>query len=199
MRRLITLVLCLSLTACMTAGRRGADAAPAVYDLGPVPVVNGVSRTQPVALEVVASPWFDTPAIDYRLAYADPARLQEYARARWAASPAQLVQQRLVARLGMVAAGTGRTGCQLRIEIGEFSQVFASPEASRGVLQGRAVLVDRQRRPQATLPLDIAIPAASPDARGGVGALGLAVDRLAEQISAWEAVLADSPAGGCFR
>lgn len=199
MRRLIAAALCLSLAACMTAGRRGADAAPAVYDWGPTPAVAGVSRPLPMALEVRASPWFDTSGIDYRLAYADPARLREYAQARWAAPPAQLVQQRLAGRLGLMPAGVGRADCLLRIEIGEFSQVFASPESSRGVLQGRVALFDRSRRLLATLPVDIAMPAATPDARGGVGALGDAVDRLADAISAWEASLADGTASGCFR
>lgn len=183
MRRLAMLLCCLFLAACFTAGRRGGDTAMAVYDLGAVAgdrVV--VSRVSPMALEVRMPLWFDAPGINYRLNYAEPARLREYARARWAGPPAQLIQQGLLRDLGLVSAGQGRAPCLLRIDIDEFSQVFDSPAQSRGVLQGRALWLDRSRARLAERAIDIALPTVSQDSAGGVAALISAVRELMQQI-----------------
>lgn len=40
----------------------------------------------------------DTPAMQYRLAYAEPERRQAYAGSRWAAVPAELIEQVVVRR-----------------------------------------------------------------------------------------------------
>jgi ABC-type uncharacterized transport system auxiliary subunit len=149
---------------------------------------------QPLALEVRAPLWFDSQGIDYRLAYVDAARLREYARARWVGPPAQMIQQRLMRKLDYSISGQGQTRCVLRLEIMEFSQVFASQESSKGLLQGRAVLLDQSRRQVAELGLNIEKLAASQDARGGVGALSATVEQLAADLLAWEKGL---PAGAC--
>jgi ABC-type uncharacterized transport system auxiliary subunit len=158
-----------------------------------------VPRKQPVALEVRAPLWFDSQGIDYRLAYEDAARLREYARTRWAGPPVQLIQQRLIQQLGLSMAGQSQARCLLRIEIAEFSQVFATADASRGVLQGRVVLLDRSRQQLAELVLNLEKPSPSPDARGGVTALTGAVDQLAADLADWEGTLlkAGNP-GDCF-
>ncbi|MDP2880259.1 MAG: ABC-type transport auxiliary lipoprotein family protein [Azonexus sp.] len=187
MRRLLTLLSCCLLSACFTGGKRGGDSPLAIYDFGTAPAsLLATPRKQPLALEVRAPLWFDSQGIDYRLAYVDVARLREYARARWAGPPAQMIQQRLMQQLDYSMAGQGQTPCVLRVEITEFSQVFVSPESSKGVLQGRAVLLDRARRQVAELGLRIEKPAASQDARGGVAALSATVEQLAADLLAWE-------------
>jgi len=187
MRWLLTLLTCFLVSACFTAGKRGGDSPLAVYDFGSAPTrLLAAPRKQPLALEVRAPLWFDSLGIDYRLAYVDPARLREYARARWAGPPAQMIQQRLMQQLDYAMSGQGQTRCVLRIEITEFSQVFATPENSKGVLQGRAVLLDQSRRQVAELDLKIEKSAASQDARGGVGALSATVEQLAADLLAWE-------------
>lgn len=199
MRRMLAVLLCLTLTGCFTAGKRGGDSAMAIYDFGPQPArLAVVARTQPMALEVRAPLWFDSLGIDYRLAYVDAARLREYARARWAGPPAQLIQQYLMQRLEMSMAGQAQARCLMRVEITEFSQVFQTAEASRAVLQGKAMLFDRSRRQLAELPIAIEVPAPSQDARGGVAALSASVVRLADDLGHWEASLkaAGNP-GGC--
>lgn len=199
MRWLVILGVCLSLAGCLTAGRRGGENALAVYDLGPSPgrLFNG-ERKQAVAVEVRAPLWFDALGIEYRLAYVDPSRLREYGRARWAGPPAQLIQQRLMQQLALSTAGQGRANCILRVDITEFSQIFASPERSKGVLQGRAQWLDRSRTPLAELILDIEKAAPSPDSRGGISALQASIEQLAVDLLAWEKRLfvADK-AGGC--
>lgn len=189
MRWFLVLFSTLLLTACFTAGRRG-DAAMAIYDLGPVAESAAVpSRAVPAALEVRAPLWFDSLGINYRLAYAEPARLREYARARWAGPPAQLIEQRLARQLGLVRAGQERAICVLRLDIDEFSQVFASPQTSRAVLQGRLQWLDRSRARLAERPVDIGKDAASSDSSGGVAALTAAVAQLSVDIQSWESDL----------
>ncbi|NTV71797.1 MAG: hypothetical protein HGA71_16835 [Azonexaceae bacterium] len=187
MRWLAGLFFCCLLSGCFTAGKRGGDTPLAIYDLGPTPArLLAAARKQPLALEVRAPLWFDSQGIDYRLTYVDAARLREYARARWAGPPAQMIQQRLMQQVDYAMAGQGQTRCVLRIEITEFSQLFATPENSNGVLHGRAILLDRSRRQVADLDLRIEKPAPSQDARGGVAALSATVEQLAVDLAAWE-------------
>lgn len=199
MRWLVILGVCLSLAGCLTAGRRGGENALAVYDLGPSPVrLFTGERKQAVAIEVRAPLWFDALGIEYRLAYADVSRLREYGRARWAGPPAQLIQQRLMQQLGLATSGQGRANCILRVDITEFSQIFSSPERSKGILQGRAQWLDRSRTPLAELGFDIEKIAPSPDSRGGVSALQATTEQLAIDLLAWEKqLLAMGKAGGC--
>jgi ABC-type uncharacterized transport system auxiliary subunit len=195
MRRLSVILCCLLLSACFTAGKRGGDSALAVYDFGQAPAsLLAAPRQPPLALEVRAPLWFDSLGIDYRLAYLDAARLREYARARWAGPPAQMMQQRLMRQLGYSMSGQGQTRCLVRVEITEFSQVFVTPDSSAGVLQGRAMLLDRSRRQIAGLDLKIEKVASSQDARGGVAALTATVDQLAAELLAWEK---EQGAGAC--
>jgi cholesterol transport system auxiliary component len=179
----IILVSCLALSACFTAGKRGGDAGPAVYDLG-LPAVRQpvVSGGPALAVEVRAPYWLDSLGIHYRLAYAEPGRLRDYAQARWAAPPATLVQQRLVQQLGLTPLGQGGAGCLLRIELDEFSQVFATPQDSRGVLQARLAILDRNRNRLAEQAVNIEKTAPSPDSRGGLTALSAAVAQLGGDI-----------------
>lgn len=187
MRWLLPLLFCCLLSACFTAGKRGGDSPLAIYDFGTAPAsLLATPRKQPLALEVRAPLWFDSQGIDYRLAYVDVARLREYARARWAGPPAQMIQQRLMQQLDYSISGQGQARCVVRVEITEFSQVFITPESSKGVLQGRATLLDRSRRQVAELDLKIEKSAVSQDARGGVGALSSAVEQLAADLLAWE-------------
>lgn len=187
MRWLSVVLMCSLLSACFTAGKRGGDNPLAIYDFGTAPAsLLATPRKQSLALEVRAPLWFDSQGIDYRLAYGDVARLREYARARWAGPPAQMIQQRLMQQLDYSMSGQGQTRCVVRIEITEFSQIFVTPDSSKGLLQGRAVLLDRARRQVAELDLRIEKPAASQDARGGVGALSATVVQLAADLLAWE-------------
>lgn len=199
MRWLASLLLCLLLSACFTSGKRGGDTAMAIYDFGSATTtLLPAPRLYPMALEVRAPLWFDSLGIDYRLAYADAARLREYAKARWAGPPAQLIQQRLMQQLDLSMAGQGQTRCLLRLEITEFSQVFSSPESSKGILKGRALLFDRSRRQLAGLDLNLEQSASSQDAVGGVRALAATVAQLAIQLQAWEQSLeATGKSGGC--
>ena len=187
MRRFAVLLFCLLLAACSMAGKRGGDTAMATYDLGPRAELRaGTLRPTPMALEVRAPLWFDSMGINYRLAYAEPARLREYSRARWAGPPAQLIQQRLVRDLALVPAGQSQAACLLRLDIDEFSQVFASSAASSAVLQGRVQWLDRGRNRLAERLVNIEKPAASSDSAGGVQAMTAALAELSSRLQTWE-------------
>ena len=183
MRRLLIVSCCLLVAACYSAGKRGGDSALAIYDLGPSEVrTAAVPKRRELALEVRAPLWMDSMGIEYRLAYDEPARLRDYTRARWAGPPAQLIQQRLVRKLGMRPSGQGRT----RIDVDVFAQIFDDPGTSRGHLQGRAQLLDSTRALVAFYEFTIEKAAPSPDSRGGVAALTGAVDQLAHELVVWE-------------
>lgn len=188
MRRLLLLLCCLcSLSACLTTGKRGGDTAIASYDFGAAPAaLVPVPRKLPLAVEVRAPLWFDTLGIDYRLGYAEPARLREYAVSRWAGPPALLIQQRMMQQLALSMPGQSRTVCVLRFDISEFSQLFTTPQQSVAVLQGRLLLLERGRRQVAEKNIDIRVPIHQPNAQGGVLGLTSAVDLLNRQILAWE-------------
>jgi len=198
MRRFLLILIFLSLAGCFTSGKRGTEKGLAIYDLGAPSAPLVESRSTPLAIEVRAPLWMDSLGINYRLPYADPSRLHEYALARWAGPPAQLVQLRLAQQLSLATSGQGRSRCVLRVEISEFSQRFVSAERSLGVLQGRAYWLDPSRRQVAELTLNIEKPAENPNSASGVVALQAAVGQLAVDLQAWEKQLsASGKTGAC--
>lgn len=192
MKKLV-LLSCLALSACFTTGKRGGDAGPATYDLGPPSALQAdAAGLPPLAVEIRAPYWLDALGIQYRLAYAEPGRLRDYAQARWAAPPATLMQQRLIQQLGLVPVGQGGAACVLRIDLDEFSQTFTSPLESHGVLQARMAILDRSRKVLAEQAVKIEKPATSQDSRGGMAALSAAVVQLGGDVGRWRRELAAS-------
>ena len=189
MKKIPLLFVTFFLAAC--AGGVKNSPAPTVFDFG-VPSARLASEATwtRLALEVKAPYWFDSLNIEYRLLYEDSLRLREYAGSRWAGAPTQLLGQRLRQQLGVVAA-TGNTAvdCLLKLDLQEFSQVFDSPQQSRGLIQGSLALIDGKRQTVAARVLSIEQPAPTPDARGGVTALVAAVDELGRQMAGWLAAL----------
>lgn len=142
---------------------------------------------------VNAPGWLDSSGIIYRLNYQDAARPQAYARSRWAASPAQLLTQRIRSRFAAAAVGvvTGSEGARadyaLRVELEDFSQSFDAPDQSRVAVRARATLVDLASHAlHAQRAFALERPA-TPDAAGAVGALGEASDALIEELLGWTA------------
>ena len=178
----------------------------AVYDFGPsalaAPVQPAAPRRAPLVLADVESPGLPegSTALHYRLTYADAQQLRAYQRARWSQPPARLVQQSVAAALGAErpvlslraareAAREGDAGLLvLRLELEEFSQVFASPSQSEGVLRLRATLSQptpqgERLRAQRVFALREGAPSA--DAAGGTAALAQAARKAANELSVW--------------
>jgi cholesterol transport system auxiliary component len=83
-----------------------------------------------------------------------------------------------------VLSGEGNTPWVLRVELDEFSQVFASAESSQGLVRLSASLLKNEQLVAQTAVLARA-NAASQDAAGGVRALTAATDDAVRQLSAW--------------
>ncbi len=170
------------------------------YDFGPPPPMSASVRLdKSVTLHEAAAPiWLDAPVMHYRLAQAAPAQPRAYADSRWVMSPAALFTQRLRERLASATRGaysptdSVRTDLVLRIEVEEFSQVFDSATASRGVVRLRASLAAPNQPPiQKSFSVERPAPAANAD--GGARALIAASDEAIRQITAW---MAEAAKGG---
>ena len=185
MRSLLFVLAGCVLAGCAGGTRSGSTAA--VYDFGlPAERLNREGAWSGVAIEIRTPPWLDARDIDYRLLYDDPLKLRSYASSHWAAPPGLLLAQRLRQQIGLVGASApAATRCLLRLELFEFSQVFDSPRRSRGLLQGRAHILDAARQIVAEWPVNNEQPAPAADARGGVVALIAASDELGQQLAAW--------------
>jgi cholesterol transport system auxiliary component len=147
--------------------------------------------------EVQASPALSGNAMLYRLLYADAQQLQPYTLARWSMPPADLLRQRLADTLGqrrtllgpdaVLATGTA-SPATLRLTLEEFSQLFDSPQQSRGLLRLRATLSQGGPGGEQVLAqrsIIVQRPAPSADAPGGVRALRAATEAAAEELLAW--------------
>lgn len=178
-----------------------------MYDFGPASPATGAASAPAagggaalVLPDVEVDGVLETQAMLYRLGYEDAHQLRPYAYARWSASPAQLVWQRLRDVLGRdrpvldsgSAAALARRGTaaplSLRVQLEEFSQLFASAAESRGVLRLRCTLLENTNAGQrlvAQRSFSVERPAPSADAAGGVRALAAATDAAAQDIAAW--------------
>lgn len=179
-----------------------------LYDFGPdVPTV--MSLAAPVALalpplaigDITSSGALDSPALLYRLAYADVQQPRPYTQARWSAPPAQLVQQRVREQLGQrrtvvsaregVALGRNVASAPpllLRLELAEFGHLFTAPDTSVGLVRLRATLLELTPAGEKLIgqrSFTVQRPAPSPDAPGGVRALTLATDAAIDALEHW--------------
>ncbi|HYD81160.1 MAG TPA: ABC-type transport auxiliary lipoprotein family protein [Paucimonas sp.] len=170
---------------------------PTLYDLGPVRATAPATAPPAVGIAEVQAPlWLDSQFMYYRLAYVNRLQPRAYADSRWTMPPPALVGQHLKSRLaqagGVVVAPGDDAGLPvLRIELDDFTQVFAEPGRSdaqvalrASLFKGRALLAQKTFLRSA--------PAPSPDATGGAAALAAASDAVINDVIAW---LARQPVG----
>ena len=171
--------LLILLSACGSLPKLGA--APALFDFGIAPTTTAT----PVAVKlarVEAIPGLEGYAMRYRLAYQNPAQVFAYTESRWAATPADLLAQRL--RYQGFAPTTAE--CSLRVVLETFDQVFDSSTSSRAVIGLRADLVGIGRDAKTFSTQIIKEKAAdSADAKGGVAALTAATDEAIAELKGW--------------
>lgn len=160
----------------------------ATYDFG-LPRQSAPHQTTRIAgLEISpasAPVWLDSPAILYRLAYHNAARLEPYADSRWAAPPAALLTLRLRQALP-TANDTPSEPKRLRVELEEFSQVFDTPQSSRVLLRAHVSLTqgnEQTKRKEHTFTLER--PTQTPDAAGAASALAQASDEFIDAVLNW--------------
>ncbi|HEX2650063.1 MAG TPA: hypothetical protein VHN19_09030 [Burkholderiales bacterium] len=154
----------------------GAALEPKTYDLGLNPPS---APLPPVRLgRVLAVAPFDGTDMHYRLSFRNAAEIAPFATSRWAASPAELMRKQ------MLRGADGKAGrCLLEVEIQEFTQVFASKEASEARIELRAALA----QPAGLVSRQVAIaePNAGPDAASGAAAFARAADRALGELGRW--------------
>lgn len=195
----IALLGSLLLLACGSSGKRGMERAADIYDLGLPPIDSIAAEPWAIALEVRAGPGLEGNGIRYRLAYAEAERVREYSLARWAAPVADLLSRRLSADLGAsTIQGKGGAPCILRVELGEFAQVFRTSIQSEGLVAARLSLLGRSGE-LASVSLTKTSLAPTPNAAGGVNALVLASDQLAFGIHDWLKSLPQNAKAACSR
>lgn len=199
MKKLLQIILALLLAAgsALLAGCAAGRSEPAnLYDLGPLPVQQaGMPALPPISIaEIYAPAWLDSTRIFYRMNYADGQQPRPYAHARWIMPPAQLLLQRLKARIAQaggvaLAASHGAANVPvLRIEADDFTQSFDSPTQSSAQLSLRAS-VFRGRTLVAHKIFVRQVPSPSADAAGGAKALATASDAAITDLIAWLATL----------
>lgn len=179
-------------------------ARPVLYDFGPGQQAPAGAQAPlpPLALETVdhASLPDGVSVVYYRLAYADAQQLRPYQAARWSQPPQQLMRESLQARLGQRRAIIGTSGAMataraqgqppavLRVELEEFSHVFASPVQSAGLVRLRATLTRPSAQGENLLAQRLFVvqhPAASQDAAGGTRAIAQAAEQVAQDVAQW--------------
>jgi cholesterol transport system auxiliary component len=183
-----TLFLCCAMLAACAGAQKPE---PDMFDLGLARPAAAAPALPPLALaEVDAPEWLDTSAIHYRLAYASELQPRRYANSHWSMPPAQLFTQRLKARIGqsggvLLTASDGAAGVPvLRLEVDDFSQIFASAERSEGLVAARLSVLDG-RRLLGQRSFTRRMPAPTADAAGGVAALAQASDAVIGDLLQW--------------
>jgi cholesterol transport system auxiliary component len=172
--------------------------APTLFDLGPMratPAEASLPPLPPIAVADVTVPnWLDRPLMFYRLNYANDQQPHPYAKSRWSMPPAQLIAQRLKARIAqaggvVLSASDGAAGVPvLRIEADDFSQSFDAPGQSIGRIALRAsAFKGRSLVAQKTFIQQINV--SGEDAEGGARALAQASDAAISDMIRWLATL----------
>lgn len=164
------------------------------YDLGALPATNSASTPAPLSAlsmaEVSTPAWLDSTDMVYRLSYANPQQSRAYANSHWSVSPAQLLEQRTMARLatsgGVVVAATDNALNLplLRLDLQDFSQDFSTPSQASVHVQIRATLFSK-RILVAQKTFQQRVPTPSPDAAGAALALSHASDRALDELLPW--------------
>jgi cholesterol transport system auxiliary component len=203
MTRLRLLAVASAASAALLAGCATKAPSPTSFDFGPAtpPAVQAPATTPAatalpalVVADVTGPATLDTDRMFYRLAYANAQQALPYAYNRWAATPLQLLSQRLKARIAQggvkVLSTSDATGGLplLRLEADEFSQNFASATQASAQISLRASLF-RDHRLVDQRTFTQAAPSPSADAAGGAAALATASDAIAADLLAWLAAL----------
>jgi cholesterol transport system auxiliary component len=196
--RLLSILALAAAATLAGCASKGGPAADTQFDFGPATAANGAANraaTTPgmpalVVTTVTGSAAFDNERMVYRLNYADPLQMRAYANSRWAATPLQLITQRIKTRLAqtgtrVLSETDASTGVPLlRIELDDFSHVFDSTTNSSGLVLLRASLFDGHTLlDQRTFERKVS--AASANAAGGASALAAATDAVSADLAAW--------------
>ncbi|AZP11595.1 ABC transporter [Undibacterium parvum] len=190
--RLAKLCLSLSMATLLQACAGSATAPRFNYDFGALPISSLASNAKiAISLADVSAPaTLDSNAMLYRLDYDNAQMLRPYAQHRWSMPPAQLMTQRIKARMAtadatVVSVADGVSDLPiLKIDLDEFTQIFSSASQSHAQISLRATLVKRNKL-IAQRYFSLATKSDSADAPGGAKAMQIAVDSSISEIMLW--------------
>lgn len=184
--RIVPLAAALSLVLFLGAcvGGNVQKGEQAFYDLSGSVAPTANDNALPLAA-IQAPSWLNTPAMQYRLAYAEPERRLSFAESRWVAPPAELIEA-VLKRNNIIRKGRFEAqGCQLRLDVDEFIQTFDAPGSSHALVEVRAsLLTSRNAAVVAQRSFRLA-PVSGADARSGVAAFVVAVRDFSSELDAW--------------
>ncbi|MFZ6654306.1 ABC-type transport auxiliary lipoprotein family protein [Undibacterium sp. TJN19] len=171
------------------------------YDFGPTPtpVTSAPSAQAKTGFqiglaEVTVPAALDSSAMLYRLQYDNVQQLKAYTLHRWSMTPADLLSQRLKARLmangnEVLANTAGAVNLPvLRIDLDEFSQIFSSASQSQAQINLRASVI-KAGKLIAQKSFQQQVAATSADAPGGARAMQEATDASINELQLWLAGL----------
>lgn len=182
---LLSSVLCLLLPACSSL-LNAPKVIPERFDLGlgSVETAQTATPVRPIPFELRAAPALDNSAMRYRLNYADPAKVMEYSRSRWAGTSGEILEQYLKIHLNQSdVRPQSAKRCRFDLELLRFEQVFTSVEVSHGLIIVHARLQSPGAGVLDESNHELTVPTPTPDASGGVKALAQAAEQLARELS----------------
>ncbi|WP_308494628.1 ABC-type transport auxiliary lipoprotein family protein [Duganella rivi] len=196
---LMIAAMAVTLGACASKGQPTAQ-----YDFGPLPAATSTASEAAsasigavIVADVSGPASLDTERMHYRLLYSDARQSRPYAYNQWVSTPAQLLTQRMKARLSQAGVkvlsttDAAASATVLRMEVEDFAQNFDSATSSKGVVRLRAS-VFRNHRLVEQKAFSSSVSAPSADAAGGASALADASDAVAAELITWLAALPPS-------
>lgn len=172
-----------SLVACVSINKTKQNIA--VYDFGlSLPSEGNQQISSNLRLEEpIAVASLNHHKIRYRLNYQNPARVFFYAESRWAATPSELLSNKLSQMINIVK--TSKT-CILKIQIETFDHVFQTAASSDGIVQLNAVAIEKKSQMIiASQLMTESVASSSPDAKGGTIALQQASENALKKVISW--------------
>lgn len=195
-RSAAVLLVCIALAGC-AAPSSSSTVSRTDYTLGEMedlPPLAGAPEPATLRVARVDAPvHLNSSHIYYRLTYADRSRIASYSRSAWIAPPpvlGRLIQEALAQQGGwravIGAENPARADYTLRLHLMAFRQDFSAREESHALMRLHASLVqDASGEIRGTRLFTFREPAATPDAPGGVDALGRASRACVVAIAEW--------------
>ncbi len=192
-RGAIVMAAVMTLSACSLRPER--QPLTPVHDWGPLPAAPATSDARAVIVVQASAPtWLNSSAIFYREQFTDPTELHPYANARWAASPAELLEERMKSALAVngsrLAAFSGRDmHYRLVITLESFEQVFQTPHQARADLRLRALLLEPTTRRVIDQHLLTMTKPCAADMNGAINGLSQLANSGIDDLIDWLAVI----------
>jgi cholesterol transport system auxiliary component len=157
----------------------------AVYDFGLfVPSESNQAITSKILIETPdAVESLNHNKVRYRLNYQNPSRVYFYSESRWAATPLELFSGKVSQMINITKT---QKSCSLKLKIESFDHVFQTANASDGVVQLSALVIEKGTKKIVSNQLITeSVISPTPNAQGGTAALGKASELSLRKAIDW--------------